>query len=278
MIGGAGPSLLTEYQPYGARHFLRDADPEAAAELRRRPVRLVDGGLLAKGESADTDRFDVSALLTYRTLVLRRGPAQSRPPSPFELTWRGDYYEVWQQHRARGNPRVVRHLGLGDSHSPIGEPACSAIRNLAVRATQGRRLMAASRPGVTVVPFVRGESVRAQVRASGTYEIWLAGSVRSRADLVIDGRFGGSVRHQLNNSGQYVHLGTASLNRGTHRLEVRLAGFDWRPGSGGASGPVGPLVLSSSDASQTRLLEIGPGAAERRLCGRQWDWIELVGA
>ena len=42
-------------------------------------------------------RSGSAALLIYRTLVLRRSPAQSRPPSPYRLIWRGDYYEVWQR-------------------------------------------------------------------------------------------------------------------------------------------------------------------------------------
>lgn len=71
---------MTEYEPYGVRHFLRDADPEGASELRRRPVPLRDGSSLDKGEFADIDRFDLGGLLEYRTLVLRRSPLASRPP------------------------------------------------------------------------------------------------------------------------------------------------------------------------------------------------------
>src|SRR5262249_12424062 len=34
LIDGQGPALMTEYEPYGVRHFLRDADAEGASELR----------------------------------------------------------------------------------------------------------------------------------------------------------------------------------------------------------------------------------------------------
>src|SRR5204863_1398351 len=47
-IAGEGPTLMTEYQPYGARHFLRDAAPEGASELRRRVVPLLSGRGLPK--------------------------------------------------------------------------------------------------------------------------------------------------------------------------------------------------------------------------------------
>ena len=33
-LSGKGPTLMTEYQPYGVRHFLRSGDAEGASELR----------------------------------------------------------------------------------------------------------------------------------------------------------------------------------------------------------------------------------------------------
>ena len=70
---------MTEYQPYGVRHFLRRLDPEGASELRRRPLQLRDGAFAAKGESVDLDRLRLDDVLVYRTLVVRRSPASSRP-------------------------------------------------------------------------------------------------------------------------------------------------------------------------------------------------------
>jgi hypothetical protein len=88
---------MTEYQPYGVRHFLRRLDPEGASELRRRPVQLRDGRLLEKGQTAPIDAFDPAALLVYRTLVLLRSGPGGTPPSPFALVERGRYYDVWQR-------------------------------------------------------------------------------------------------------------------------------------------------------------------------------------
>ena len=36
-FAGDGPALMTEYQPHGVRHFLRNLDAEGASELRVRP-------------------------------------------------------------------------------------------------------------------------------------------------------------------------------------------------------------------------------------------------
>src|SRR3954454_9364283 len=69
VVGDKGPTLKTEYQPYGVRHFLRDAAPEGASELRRRHIPLLSGHDLRKGMTADVDRFQFGTILTYRTLV-----------------------------------------------------------------------------------------------------------------------------------------------------------------------------------------------------------------
>ena len=42
-------------------------------------------GRSTRGDWADTDELELGGLLVYRTLVLRRSPVQSRPPSPYEL-------------------------------------------------------------------------------------------------------------------------------------------------------------------------------------------------
>ena len=96
-LAGEGPTLMTEYEPYGVRHFLRDAAPEGVSELRRREIPLRDGTLAPKGDSVDTNEIRLDALLTYRTLVLRRSPLASRLPASYRLVSRGRYYDVWQR-------------------------------------------------------------------------------------------------------------------------------------------------------------------------------------
>ncbi len=296
-IAGQGPTLMTEYQPYGVRHFLREADPEGVSELRRRRIPLRDGSIVRTGRYADTDELEPGAVLAYRTLVLRRSPVQSRPPGPYRPVFRGEHYDVWQR-RAPATGAVLAHLGLGSGVDPLAAPRCAAVRRVARRAGPGGRIAAAKRPAPTVVPLSRtarpdgwgragdgrnrvlprgGGAIdaRASVQATDRYDVWLGGSVRSRLDLSVDGRLASSVRHQLNNSGQYMWLGRTRLSRGTHDLGLRLADPDQRPGSGGQPLALGPLALSRAEAPDSTIVRIEAGRA-RRLCDRRWDWIEAV--
>jgi hypothetical protein len=296
-IAGQGPTLMTEYQPYGVRHFLREADPEGVSELRRRRIPLRDGSIVRTGRYADTDELEPGAVLAYRTLVLRRSPVQSRPPGPYRPVFRGEHYDVWQR-RGPATGAVLAHLGLGSGVDPLAAPRCAAVRRVARRAGPGGRIAAATRPAPTVVPLTRtarpdgwgragdgrnrvlprgGGAIeaRASVQATDRYDVWLGGSVRSRLDLSVDGRLASSVHHQLNNSGQYMWLGRTRLSRGTRDLDLRLADPDQRPGSGGQPLALGPLALSRAEAPDSRIVRIEPGRA-RRLCDGRWDWIEAV--
>jgi hypothetical protein len=294
LVAGEGPTLMTEYEPYGARHFLRDADAEGASELRRRQVPLASGKTLAKGDSADTDMLDPDGLMVYRTLVLRRSPVQSRPPAAYRPVWSGDSYEVWQ--RPPG-PASSKRLALGGEHDPLAVPRCADVVALARSAPRGS-LVAATRRAPTVVslssaaypdgwrlpglpahpqPRDRGQlAVSVDVRRPDRYTVWLGGSVRPRVRLLVDGDAAGTARHVLNNSGQYVRLGTARLSAGEHEIELDLGGADLHPGSAGAVSSIGPLMLSAAAAADTRLVRVD-GDQTRRLCGRAWDWIEADG-
>ncbi len=292
LVADRGPSLMTAYEPYGVRHFLRDGDPEGVSELRRREIPLLGGGTVEKGVSVDTDRIDPVALGFYRTLVLRRSPAQSRPPSPYRLIWQGEFYEVWQ--RSAGAPEVPERLGLGDRYDPIAEPDCAKIAALA----RAGDLVAASGAGPVIVPLsairypagwatpgtrskptpAGAGTIEASVRigSADTYEIWIGGSLRPGAEVLVEGELVGETRHELNNFGGYVRLGSAELEPGVHRVEVRIGGADLHPGSGGSQGPIGPLVLSPAEAADRELARIA-AADYRELCGREWDWVEVVG-
>src|SRR5205807_1205438 len=129
-FAGEGPTLMTDYEPYGARHFLRREDPEGVSELRRRVIPLRNGRPLEKIQFADLDRFGLPGLLVYRTMVLRRSPVGSRPPSIYQLVERHRYYDVWQ--RPDGPVLgIAAHTPLGSETDPAAVPSCGEVLRLA---------------------------------------------------------------------------------------------------------------------------------------------------
>jgi hypothetical protein len=295
-FAGEGPTLMTEYQPYGVRHFLRRADAEGASELRARQIPLRKGGELEKGGWADTDEISLPAIFTYRTLVLRRNPQQSRPPAAYTLVRRGRYYDVWQRPAVSATPAA--HLPLGDYQDPGAVPACSAVRNLSALAGPEGTVAAPERePEVTaslgesrhprswvptepgspdLVPHAAGTATLAvEVPRSGRYGLYLLGSVRNRLDLAIDGEQVGSVAEQLNEGRQYLYFGEAEIGRGRHDVTLALHGQTLGPGSGGPPEPIGPLVLDPVANEDPPLREV-PASRSEELCGKMLDWVEAL--
>lgn len=296
-FAGEGPALMTEYEPFGVRHFLGPVDPEGASELRRRQVPLRDGRLLAKAETADIDELDLAAVLTYRTLVLRRSATASRPASPYRLVAKGRWYEVWQ--RPQGTPpSVVEHLPLGERFDPGAAAPCSEIRRLAALAGEEGRLAAVRRPPLTTVDLSRvpdrpgdwaaspmpaavdphgGGTLRTRVdlQQRGPHELWLGGGFRGAFEVRVDGEAIASGRHELSHSGQYVPVGRRVLEAGLHEVEIELGGTDLHPGSRGAPAPLGPLVLSTATADLPVITV--PASEAESLCGERLDWVEALG-
>ena len=250
-FAGQGPALMTSYEPYGARHFLRREDPEGASELRRRFDYLQNGQVLDKGESADIDRLRLDGVLDYRTLVLRRGPAASRPPSAYRLVRSGRYYEVWQR-PASGGPTILEHLSLGSATQAAAVPRCSDVLRLARKAKAASGYLAtATRPEAipVVTPSLTGTaSARVNAPEAGRYTAWLAGDWFGQSSVRVDGHEVGAKRAELNWPGLYTDLGSVQLGAGSHTVDLTYDTGGLHPGSGGPPFSFGPLTLSREDA------------------------------
>jgi hypothetical protein len=169
LVAGKGPTFINEYEIYADRHFLRSGAPVEPAEYRPVTLPLRDGTYLTKGAWADLESFPLSTLEPYRSIVTRRSPAESRPPSIYGLVWQGRYYQLWQR---PANPprRIFEHVALGESNTlpycgvaqngsteplcsvdPIATPPCPKIQALARRALREyARLVAYQRPAPIV--------------------------------------------------------------------------------------------------------------------------------
>jgi hypothetical protein len=170
LVATRGPTFINEYEIYADRHFLRSGAPVEPAEYREPLLALRDGAVLTDSAFADLDSFPLSTLTAYRSLVVRRSPVSSRPPSSFRLIWDGRYYQLWQQPE-QASERIVEHVPLGDSNTlpycgraqngallplcsvaPVAVPACSEIVRIGRLARLARaRLIAYQRPAPIVL-------------------------------------------------------------------------------------------------------------------------------
>ena len=298
-FAGQGPALMTEYQPYGVRHFLRNLDAEGASELRRRQVPRRDGTEAEKGAWSDTDELvldpALEGLLTYRTLVLRRNPWQSRPPSPYRLVEAGEYYEVWQRPVAFDPDDLIAHRPFGSRVDPGALPACRQIASVASKAGPGGIVAAAPAPtvvtaeftdfptdwvpdpaGGTLTPLSDGvATAESTLPTSGEWQVWIGGSARGEVSVTVNGIEAGSARNILNNNSQFIELDRLRLEAGPQRIEVTYEqGGLPRPATGAYPFGLGPVVMSRRDSNDevTRL----PATRFAELCGQRLDWVEAL--
>ena len=290
-FAGEGPALSTEVSIYGPRHFLRKLDAEGASDRRRRPIDLVGGGEPESGHYVDLDEIEPSELDHYALLVVRRSPAESRPPADFELAYQTEHYDVWQRQPSPGT--LVEHLPLGTSLDAGDVPECSDVQRLAQEAGKGGELVAA-RVGTPVAigfskdslppgwsapnpyafkPDGSGSFSEEITVPGGEYELWLEGAVFGEVKLGIDGEEVASERARIDNVGGYEPLGPVRLTAGKHRLEVDYEGASLWPGSAAQPWEIGSLVLEEPEQGDLGLITVSP-ADYRRLCGKRWDWVE----
>ncbi|HEV3320280.1 MAG TPA: hypothetical protein VG053_11245 [Solirubrobacteraceae bacterium] len=178
LLAGKGPTLIGDYEVYADRHFLRAGAPVEPAEYRSVTLPLRNGAVLTKSAWADLDSFAPTTLLPYRSIVISRSPAESRPPSLYSRVWRGRYYELWQR-PARPTSRLLLHIPYGESNTlpycgvaqnrpgvaaplcsanPAARPPCRQIEHLAITAAHERAdLVAYQRPESIVA---RGDQTR----------------------------------------------------------------------------------------------------------------------
>ena len=202
-----GRRSMTEYQPYGVRHFLRKLDAEGASELRVRPVLAARRAQLDKGAYANIDEFAEADLRVYRTLVLRRSPDRQPPPVRLPARLERRWYDVWQRPTRRRRP-VAEHLPLGDGASPA--PSRTARRSSGWRASRGRTAGSPQScvPRRSSCPRTARWTTSGGRAVGGRYGIWLGGSFRDGLETPVDG-------------GRSAAVATSSTTRASTRCSAR---------------------------------------------------------
>ena len=289
---GDGPTLMTEYEPYGVRHFLRKADAEGASELRRRVVPLRSGRPLRKLGTADIDEFQLAGIRAYRTLVLRRSPVASRPPSVYRLMSRGRFYDVWQLAPGSRTPFSSTSRWAAPASRRYGRPAgsCGAraprVGRRAAGSPSPSSRCRAGRPGGPPRRATGGHPARPphcrrglsrkrsalrrdRQRCAGQAVMRSSSAARSGGSSISSSTGAGSStrRHRLSHQGHYEPLGQIDLAAGRTASELRYRPAELAPGSGGPAFPLGPLyVVRESNprievgATRTRADAVWPAA------------------
>ena len=316
LVAGKSPTLLNEYEIYGDNHFLRAGAPVEPAEYRSVLLALRDGTLLTKSAWADLDSFPLSTLEEYRSIVTRRSPAESRPPSNYRLIWRGRYYDLWQRPQ-KPSTNILEHIPYGESTAlpycgnaqnaaaraecsinPVSTPPCQEIRGLATRA---------SRIDADLVAYQRPAPIVARADQTQWPGTWFYDSrahsltANTPGDLVSHIGVTSSQRYELWLGGSFARgfeVGIDGQSIGTVKDELSSIGGYAHVGDVVLSGGVYKIVLTYPDSDLT------PGSGDNsftslsaialvptrppsrlvtvtpqqagRLCGHPLDWIEIV--
>jgi hypothetical protein len=289
-FAGQGPALFTDFDEY-ALYELRDLDV-GGADFGYSPPAL-NGAEQGYRYPVVLDRLPAAALRAYPLIVSRRDPAADRPPSAYRLLWQGTYYEVWG--RPPGAPAAIADVALSGSAAE----QCTRIERLARLARADRAsLVAAASPELVRVPLTAtshpahwarlhtglGMSTSGRLTAdfqlprAGVWDVWLQGQIMPTVTVGVDGHRLASIGGQLGGNSVVTNTITplpVSLSAGPHRLSVARTGVSLAPGDGGSADLYGIFLTPADAPAQQPLLAVA-SADWRSLCGRPYEWIEVV--
>jgi hypothetical protein len=298
-LGRRGPVLVSEFDEF-AKYFAYGTPLWVGTEYPA-PENLVlrsPGGLYA--QSFDLDAETLSFVESFPYILVRRSPADSRPPANFRLVYSNEFYEVW---RRTSSPRVLVHLPEQQLYSAYAPVSCQQLQAMVRTAPAGSSLLLAQSPQAigydvlhatvrstgwiedpepytpdAVTPLTPGSAGEiVHVARPGTYQVWVQGSFPRRIRVTLDGRTVGSV-DGWNTPGEWMQAGTVKVSAGAHPLDIFRPGGGLAPGDGGTGadggkGEIGHVELLADEPERLSTVALSQW---RRLCGVQADWVELV--
>jgi hypothetical protein len=292
-FGSGQAALLPEFDEI-ALYALQDLPPDGPGFAYKNPQLglLSDGTPPAYGMSYDLDQLPSQAVATYKTIVARRRPDSSRPPSSFERIFRGRFYEVWRNRRVG---EVVQHVPAGGGLQAAGRARCSEVRRAATDAAPGSTVSYVPRPRLRVVNPVKSKrspgwaettggvglyspgrlSSTIRVARGGRYRVWLKGEFGREVRVYVNGRRVGAVSYQSGNDGNYASPIEATLEAGRNRLAIERGGGTLRPGDG-MPGALRAIVFEPVGLeTDVRSVDV---RGWRKACASPVDWVEFGNA
>jgi hypothetical protein len=114
---------------------------------------------------------------------------------------------------------------------------------------------------------------------AGRWDLWVQGQIMPAVELGLDGRRLASIGGELSGNSlvpDTVPPLAVALSAGAHRLSVTRGPSTLKPGDGGSA--VLAAIFLTPAAYDPGALRSAPASHWRALCGRSYEWIELVRA
>jgi len=115
---------------------------------------------------------------------------------------------------------------------------------------------------------------------AGLWDVWLQGQIMPTLSVSVDEHPLASIGAQLGGNSVVLNTMTplpVALSAGPHRLSIARKGFTLAPGEGGSSSLYGLFLTPASAPAQTPL-RVVPAPRWHSLCGRSYQWVEVVPA
>jgi hypothetical protein len=310
-FAGQGPTLTPDFEEY-AEYYLRNDDQDSMVNGPRLELRPGVNRETEPGGtwSYDLDEFPLKFVESFRTIVMRRNPLQSRPPSNYRLVYSSDYYEVWQRVQPAKSVVTLEPLLQSTGHGKAAAEevdahdasVCTTLAAAARKAGPGAQIayMPApsgyiqlddsnltlsggfARSGGVIEATGSGRAVREQpIPVAGRYDFFIEGSFGRPVDVSIDGRQVASVAYQVSYPAEWIEITSRWLSAGVHRFEITRGGISLHAGNGDGVDPlnrtIGPLVLMPARSS-VPALRYTTVAALPSLCSAPLPprWIEVT--
>jgi hypothetical protein len=300
-FAGQGPTLTPDFEEY-AEYYLRDGNQTSMVNGPTLGLRPEVNRAAEPGGSFfyDLNEFSLGWVESFRTIVMRRNPLASRPPSNYRLVYLSRYYAVWQRDRPAGT--VISHVPLADSPGEQSAALCARLSAAAHQAGASARFAYTRAPtgyvqvgasnmslsgslvayGGVILANGPGRATREQpIPTSGRYDLYLSGSFGRPVNVLIDGRHVGTAAYQISYPGEWLLLGARQLSAGNHRIDITVGGLSLHPGNGPGidkfNRTLGPLVIAPA-APAVPTVRTASAHDFARVChsGEPLRWVEIV--
>jgi hypothetical protein len=300
-IAGQGPTLTPDFEEY-AEYYLRDADQDSMVNGPRLELRPgVDRATAPGGTWAyDLDEYPLGFVESFRTIVMRRNPLASRPPSNYRLIYLSPYYEVWQREQPARSVYALEPLA--DPAGKRNAAACTIMAAAARKAGPAAQIAYMPSPsgylqlddsnmqlsgrfapsGGVIEATGSGRATRKQtIPAAGRYDFFIEGSFGRPVDVRVDGHHVGTAAYQVSYPAEWIMIASRRLSAGLHRVEIVRGGVSLHAGNGDGVDPfnrtIGPLVImpAGRDIPAVRYASV---RQLPRLCRSSHTvrWLEVV--